>query len=231
MTMKKWLGMLLALMLLPGAGALAQDEGAVVQSSCSIVEVGEYHLVYCFAQVHNNAAQTICLDEGNLHLMNGEETLASQEVSGLWPMYIKPGEDGYLFDVVYLERGEAAPSITGIQYDVGYMTLEAPMDGQKLETQARVEVSDESGRMYVVCEMTNPTAEDAFNPTLGLGLYTEGGQMLYADGVRLKDIGIPAGGRVKVRFDVETEVAEQWRSYGVTPAMAAANAVFSTVED
>ena len=43
----------LALALMTGVPALAQDEGAIVQSSCNIVQSGEYVLVYCFAQVHN----------------------------------------------------------------------------------------------------------------------------------------------------------------------------------
>ena len=115
--MKKTATLLLMLAMMLGMGALAQEEGAIVQSSCNIVQSGEYVLVYCFAQVHNNSDQTICLDEGSLYLMNGEEMLARSRISRLWPSFLAPGADGYLFDIVTLETGgEGAGmlSVTGL---------------------------------------------------------------------------------------------------------------------
>ena len=55
--------------------------------------------------------------------------------------------------------------------------------------------------------------------------------MVYADGMRLQDIGIPAGGSVMVRFDVEDELAAQWRSYDALPTQVRASAMFSANED
>lgn len=225
--------MLLALVLalMPSVPALAQDEGAIVQSSCNIVQSGEYVLVYCFAQVHNQSDQTICLDEGTLYLMNGEEALAETRVSRLWPPFLAPGADGYLFDIVSLEPGGGLPTITGLQYDVGYMTVNPAYAGQVLEAQARIELNDVTGRMSVVCEIANPTDEDAFGASAAFGLYTDAGQMVCADGMRLQDIGIPAGGSVMVRFDIEEELTEQWRSYDALPTQVRASAMFSANED
>ena len=225
--------MLLALVLalMPGALALAQDEGAIVQSSCNIVQSGEYVLVYCFAQVHNNSDQTICLDEGTLRLMNGEQALSENRVSRLWPSFLSPGADGYLFDIVSFEPGEGVPAITGLDYDVGYMTVNPAYAGQALEAQARIELNDVTGRMSVVCEIINPTDEAAFGASAAFGLYTDAGQMVCADGMRLQDIGIPAGGSVMVRFDVEDELAAQWRSYDALPTQVRASAMFSANED
>ena len=225
--------MLLALVLtlMTGMPALAQDEGAIVQSSCNIVQSGEYVLVYCFAQVHNNSDQTICLDEGTLRLMNGEQALSENRVSRLWPSFLSPGADGYLFDIVSFEPGEGVPAITGLDYDVGYMTVNAAYAGQALEAQASLEIDDVTGRMSVVCALANPTDETAFGASMAFGLYTEAGQMVYADGMRLQDIGIPAGGSVMVRFDVEDELAAQWRSYDALPTQARASAMFSANED
>ena len=69
--MKKWLAALLLALLLP-ACALGDSEGVIVQSSCNIVQSGNYYLAYCFAQVHNNASTVICLDRGTFDLQNGE---------------------------------------------------------------------------------------------------------------------------------------------------------------
>ena len=225
--------MLLALVLtlMPGVPALAQDEGAIVQSSCNIVQSGEYVLVYCFAQVHNQSDQTICLDEGTLYLMSGEEALAETRVSRLWPSFLAPGADGYLFDIVSFEPGGGIPAVTGLQYDVGYMTVNPAYAGQALEAQARIELNDVTGRMSVVCEIANPTDEAAFGASAAFGLYTDAGQMVCADGMRLQDIGIPAGGSVMVRFDIEEELTEQWRSYDALPTQVRASAMFSANED
>ena len=223
--------MSLALALMLGTGALAQDEGTIVQSSCNIVQSGEYYLVYCFAQVHNNTEETICLDEGNLYVMGGEEAIGSERISRLWPSMLAPGQDGYLFNIVTFEPGAGIPSVTGLNYDLTYMTLNPAYGGQALDAQARIEVNDITGRMSVVCEVSNPTDEDAFGAMLATGLYTDAGQMVYADGLQLSDIGIPAGGRVLVRLDVDEELAQQWASYDALPTQAHVNVMFSTNED
>ena len=232
--MKKTATLLLMLAMMLGMGALAQEEGAIVQSSCNIVQSGEYVLVYCFAQVHNNSDQTICLDEGSLYLMNGEEMLARSRISRLWPSFLAPGADGYLFDIVTLEtggEGAGMPSVTGLQFDLSYMTVDPAYGGQPLETQGRIEIDDRTGRMSIVCEISNTTDEDAFGAMVEAGLYTEGGQMLYACGTQLKDVGIPKGGTMLLRFGVEEELVEQWSGYGMTPAYALTSAVFSDNED
>ena len=63
---KYWVWIALAAMLLCGAVGLADSEGVIVQSSCNILQSGEYYLVYTFAQVHNNSDSIICLDQGTL---------------------------------------------------------------------------------------------------------------------------------------------------------------------
>ena len=66
---------------------------------------------------------------------------------------------------------------------------------------------------------------------MALGLYTDDGTMVYADGTTLQDVGIPAGGTVLVRFDVDDVFVKQWQSYGVMPTQANTNASFRKDED
>ena len=230
-TARMLIGLTLAMML--GTGALAQDEGTLVQSSCNIVQSGEYALVYCFAQVHNNTDQTICLDEGSLHVMNGEETLASERLTRLWPPFLAPGQDGYVFDIATLASGgEAAmPTVTNVSYDLTYMTVNTAYGGQALEAQAYMEVSDGTGRLSAVCAITNTTDRDVFGATVAVGLYTDAGQMVFADGLTLGDVGVPSGGTVLVRFDVDEALTQQWRSYNALPTQAYAQAMVTAQED
>ncbi|MBE5799950.1 MAG: hypothetical protein E7321_08380 [Clostridiales bacterium] len=226
--MKKFLTIALLIIFALAAPAYAEEPGVIVQSSCSIVESGEYYLVYCFARVHNNSDQVLCLDEGTFQIFSGEEPVAVEDVSQLWPYFVAPGADGYLFDIVPFE---SMPQVTGLEYTVRYLTINSAYAGEALDTQSYVEIDDESGEMSVVCEISNPTDADAYNAAISIGLYTDAGQMVYADGRNLQDVGIPAGGKVLVRFGVESALAEQWMSYDALPTQVHTNAMFRTSSD
>lgn len=227
--MKKMLAIVLLMVLwaLPMAAARG-EEGTIVQSSCSIVQSGEHYLAYCFAQVHNHTDQVLCLDEGMFRLKGGEETIAADEVSSLWPQFVAPGADGYLFDIVQFD---SMPQVTGLEYDIQYLTISPAYAGEAMQTNAHVELDDESGALSVVCELINSGDTDAYNPMLAIGLYTDAGQLIYADGRNLKDVGVPAGGRLLVRFDVEYMLWEQWSSYGAVPTLVRAEAMYRTGSD
>ncbi|MFR2150113.1 MAG: hypothetical protein ACLS7Z_05995 [Christensenellales bacterium] len=177
----------LALALTPTC-ALGDSEGVIVQSSCNIVQSGDYYLAYCFAQVHNNASTVICLDQGTFDLQSGETLLSTSEVSQIWPYFLSPGEDGYLFDIVSFEPDEngnpVIPSITGISYNVTYLPVDNAYASYDLSAVSEIE-QDVSGDVSVVCRLTNSTDMDAYNPTVALGLYTDNGAMLYSDGTTL----------------------------------------------
>lgn len=230
--MRKVFALLLALMM--GAGCAAADsEGTVAQYSCSIVQSGEYYLVYCFAEVHNDSNSTICLERGSFDLQSGEQLLATEEVSQLWPYFLAPGEDGYLFDIVSFEPGEngaVVPQVTGVSYEVQYMTVGENVLSRDLSCVSRIE-QDVYGGLDVICELTNGTEDIAYDPTVAFGLYTQEGSMIYADGMTLKDVGIPAGGTTLVRFRIDDVFVKQWDSYGVKPAEARVNASFGADND
>ena len=227
--------LILALLVLFAAvPAMGDSEGVVVQKSCNIVQSGQYYLAYCFAQIHNNSSTVICLENGTFDLQNGETILSTSEISQIWPYFVGPDEDGYLFDIVSFEPDEngspVLPTITDISYDIHYMAVDAAYASKDLEAISTIE-TDAAGDAYVVCRLTNSTDMDAYNPTVALGLYTDDGTMVYADGTTLQDVGIPAGGTILVRFDVDDVFVKQWQSYGAMPTQANTNASFRKDED
>ncbi len=233
--MKKRAAALVMTLLLAALAAvcLADSEGVVVNSSCNIVQSGEYYLVYCYAQVHNNSPEIICLEQGTFELHSGEQLLASQPVTQLWPYFINPGEDGYVFDVVAFEPGESGavvPAVTDLVYDIQYMTVNTQYASRDLSAVAELERGD-NGELRVICHITNGTEVDAFAPTIAFGLYAENGRMLYADGATLQDVGIPAGGTLLMRFPVDEDLVAQWDSYGMSAAEARVSAAFRNDED
>lgn len=234
MKIRKWIGILLALAAVTLAPcALADDEGVVVQSSCSIVQSGDYYLVYCYAQVHNQSDQIICLERGTFELRNGDQLVADEEITQMWPYFVEPGEDGYLFDVVAFEPNEdgvVVPAINGLEYFVQYMTVDAQYAGEKLQCAPRIE-HEPDGSLYVICELQNATQIPAYDPSVAFGLYTDSGAMIYANGMTLQNVGIPAGGTTLVRFRVDDVFVSQWNSYGVSVAQVQAKAIFRNDAD
>ena len=172
--------------------------------------------------------------EFKTRLQSGETLLSTSEVSQIWPYFLSPGEDGYLFDIVSFEPDEngnpVIPSITGISYNVTYLPVDNAYASYDLSAVSEI-TQDVSGDVSVVCRLTNSTDMDAYTPTVALGLYTDDGTMVYADGTTLQDVGIPAGGTVLVRFDVDDVFIKQWQSYGAMPTQANTNASFRKDED
>ena len=234
--MKKMLALLmLAAMLLSASAGLADAEGVIVQSSCNIMPSGEYVLVYTFAQVHNNSDEIICLDQGSFELHSGEQMLASQRVTRMWPYFLNPGEDGYFFDIVSFEPDEDGaammPNVTAIDYNITYMTVASEFASSDLSAVSELKMDEEQGSMRVLCEITNTTDVAAFDPVVSFGLYTDAGQMIYADGLTLTGVGIPAGGTVLARFDVDAAFVSQWKSAGAVPTQAHVTASFRVESD
>ena len=226
--MKRWIAAVLV-MLLFAVPAMAEEEmGTIVQSSCSIVQDGEYYLAYCFAKIRNDSDQVLCLDEGTFYLVNGDEEIASEEVSQLWPYFLAPGTEGYLFDIVPF--GEM-PQITGIDYDLRYLDIHSAYAGTTLKTQGHVELDEDRNALSVLCEVVNPSDTDAYDPMVVMGLYTDAGQLVYCDGRNLKDVGIAANGKLMVRFYVEPMLVEQWMNYGALPTQVQTSAMFRTGSD
>ena len=226
--MKKMIALALMMMLALVSMASAEEMGTVVQSSCSIVQSGDYYLAYCFAQVHNNTDQVLCLEDGTFSLTSGEDVISHEDVSKIWPYFVAPGEDGYLFEIVPFN---SMPQITGLSYDLQYLTVHPDYAGVKLDAQTRVELDEGSGVLSVVCELSNPLDVEAFEPVVAIGLYTDAGQLLYADGRNLQDIGIAPYGKLLVRFDVEPDMTQQWISYDALPTQVKVNAMFRTGSD
>ena len=62
-------------------------------------------------------------------------------------------------------------------------------------------------------------------------MYTEEGQLVYADGRALNGVGSAPQGKVLVRFEVEPEMVEQWISYNALPTQVQVNAMFRSGAD
>ena len=216
----------LALLALAAALPVLADPGAnVIQSSCSIMEADNSFIVYCYAQVYNGTSNVVCMEKGSFELRSGDDMLVSGSVEQMTPYFLKPGESGYLYDAAVLDRaeGEGVPSITGLSYNINYYTVDDAFANRDLVVTGEQQ-REPDGSLAGLLRVQNPREEEAWSPTLAVGLYTEGGALLYCDGRTLENVGIPAGGEMTVRFDISKLFAERWAEYGADPAQVKATA-------
>ena len=202
------------------------DEGAtVVQSSCSIMEAENNVILYCYAQVYNGTGNVVCMEEGQFELRSGDDILATGSVEQMTPYFLRPGEEGYLYDAVVLDSAGdgSVPAVTGLSYDIRYYTVDDAYANRSLTVEGET-LKEEDGSLAVLLHLSNPHKEEAWSPTMAFGLYTEGGALLYCDGRTLENVGIPSGGEMTVRFDVSRSFAERWAEYGADPAEVRATA-------
>ena len=208
------------LLMLVAALPVPADEGAsVIQSSCSIMEADNSFIVYCYAQVYNSTRNVVCMEEGSFELRSGDEILVTGSVEQMTPYFLKPGETAYLYDAAVMDwtEGEGIPYITGLSYNITYYTVDDAFANRDLVVTGEQQ-REPDGALAVLLRVQNPLEEEAWNPTLAFGLFTEGGALLYCDGRTLENVGIPAGGEVTVRFDVSRLFTERWAEYGADPA-------------
>lgn len=200
-------------------GALA--DLSVVQTSCNILVYGDECRVYCCAQVHNDSNGLTGMESGVFQLMNGDEVIAEESVDRLWPYFLDPGKDGYIFgsSVFYPdENGNLeVPTITGLVYQLIPMDVPVATENHRLEASMQIEKT-QAGGYELICELTNMEEETAWNPLVSYGLYTSGGSMLYADGITLNGLGIRSGSTIELQFTVNAQIVSQWAGYGVEPA-------------
>ena len=104
----------------------------------------------------------------------------------------------------------------------------------------------------VICEKYGGVFPSAYEDILalpGIGSYTAGAIGSSAFGLQVpavdgnvyrvasrffgirEDVGIPAGGKLLVRFDVKSTLVEQWMSYGALPTQVRASATFRSGSD
>ena len=72
---------------------------------------------------------------------------------------------------------------------------------------------------------------DAYNLPVAFFLFRRTPAIPYSHYTTLQDVGIPAGGTVLVRFDVDEAFVTQWQSYGAMPTQVHTNAAFRHDED
>jgi len=209
----------LCLMLLPAGIASASLN--VVQTSCNILMGEDECRIVCCAQVHNDSDHLAGLEHGFFRLINGEEVIAEEGIRRIWPYFLDPGGDGYVFETVTFYPDEdghlEAPAITGVTFELNDMNVPLTVENNRLNTEMHIERTETDGYI-MACTLKNDAMETAWNPQVSFGLYTEDGLLLFADGKSLDNIGISGGNQIEIQFIVNPQIVAQWGEYGVEPA-------------
>ncbi|MBR1709378.1 MAG: hypothetical protein IJ719_11180 [Clostridia bacterium] len=218
--MKRFLAVLAAFLMVSFM-ASAEDTIRVVQTACNILVYGDECQVFCCAQVHNDTNRILGIESGTVRLLYEDTVVAEEEVERLWPYFLDPGGDGYLFQLIRFlpdaQGNPVIPAITGVIYDLNTMNVPATMQNQMLESTLEIERTQNGGYAIVV-SAKNAGEETVWDTMITYGLYTSGGSLLYADGESFDQMGISPGSQLEKRFSINSQIVAQWENYGVEPA-------------
>ncbi len=72
----------------------------------------------------------------------------------------------------------------------------------------------------IILTVTNSTDKTVYDALLVVGVYDQDGTLLYADDDVIYRVGIPAGGTLEYRLDVNTDIVAYWKANSIQPISA-----------
>ncbi len=221
--MKRFVSLLMALCLtLCCSAALAAGKLEVTQETYVAVESYGSCTGYLYAEITNTGNSNAEFDSGVLEVLseNGDVTDTSAIYSA-YPNVLAPGEKAYLVERIYAEDGVQLSEIADHSLSVLGKTSKDEAAAH-LDASAVVEAYEGwDGTDYrIILTVTNSTDKTVYDALLVVGVYDQDGTLLYADDDVIYRVGIPAGGTLEYRLDVNTDIVACWKANSIQPISA-----------
>ena len=224
--MKKFFILLLALLLLCST-ALADASLQVVNTMYQIIPYYDSAIGVYYAEVVNNGDTLICLDDerSRVEVMDSEgNVVLSEEIWNTTPAVLAPGETGYVVPFrMYMDEVDVSAltdyAIHLYAEEATYFdpTAYLPVDG--ISAEFRVETDDWGDAVTTLyTTFTNTSDQVAYNFNFVLGVYDEGGALIYTCDASTFDVGVPVGESVIVRSKIDEVITSYWAENGIVPA-------------
>ncbi len=211
---------LMVAMLVPAALAAGQmtleKEAFLVLPSYGTTVYGYY-----FAEIQNTGDTALKLQDAVLILKGKEgDELKKREWFNSYPQVINPGESAYISVYDYLDTEEAKDEITSYSFDIKGSTKSYLKTTRYATADAayQLEQGSYSNRAYVTAVIKNETGAPCYNPSAVVVLRDAESELLYVDSTTLYGAGIPAGGEILVRVEVNSTIVDHFVDQGIEPA-------------
>lgn len=211
---------LMVAMLVPAALAAGQmtleKEAFLVLPSYGTTVYGYY-----FAEIQNTGDAALKLQDAVLILKGKEgDELKKREWFSSYPQVINPGESAYISVYDYLDTEEAKDEITSYSFDIKGSTQPSMKTTMYTVEDAayQLEQGDYSNSAYVTALIKNETDVPCYNINAVIVLRDAEGELLFVDSTTLYGAGIPAGGEILVRREIDSSIVDHFVDQAIKPA-------------
>jgi len=220
--MKKGMALLVSMaLMMSAAAALAAGRTTVTQEAFYVRPVSSYYAGEIYAEITNTGDKPVVYNGGMIELYNPDgDAIESSNIYNCYPAILGPGETGYLYQTTYVKEAEERKYI-----DDYMLTVTGKAENEKVTVRMQSEGSyGEFKRSkywtdYTVFALvTNDTDELLREIRVVFALFDESGNLLYADSVEPRYVGLPPGATIEVRQTVDSRIVEAWDAEGIQPA-------------
>lgn len=207
-------------LLLASAPALGAGKLTVNQERMSISDAYGTVIVDIYAEVENTGDQTAAFSAGLVELFGADGSfIDSTDYVYSYPSILAPGERGYLYVSIYPENVESVSDIADYALTVTGKGSNAASGLLKAAGRYEPNVQEAYWTTnYMVAEVTNDTADTAYDIYCVFALKDADGKLLYCYYTTAYSIGIPAGSTIIMRTSVPDSTLEALAADGLVPA-------------
>lgn len=222
--MKRFVICLLALVLLLSTGALpvsAAGKLSVVQEAFYVLPYLDYHAGYVYAEVRNIGDKPVEFNGGLLELYDPEgNSIEAENYLRCYPDFLDAGETGYMYMQQSVKEATDKSFIDDYLLTItGKGAKENPVI--RMQTADAKLVTEDSAywsRSYFYADVTNTSADIAYEFYVVFALKDAEGKILYADSCNPSYVGLKPDNTVQIRLSVDSDLIEYFAANNITPS-------------
>ncbi|MBO4367777.1 MAG: hypothetical protein J5859_03610 [Clostridia bacterium] len=211
--MKKLFSVILTLALLTVCVTPAFAAGKLETVSDVLYVTEGYSSVYCYAygEVENTGDKTVYYKDGLVEVFDeDEEVLKSYDWLSCYPECLEPGEKAFLIGSFSLDSGVSKDAVA--DYDITPSKASSGDNCHRLPAEITYKIVKEtySTYEYLIATVTNDTSSTIYNAVITMALKDADGNVVWASGNSVYNIGIPGGQTIEYRNQINYDTVIQY---------------------
>ncbi len=203
--MKKLFSVILTLTFLFACVTPAFAAGKLDTVSDVLYVTDGYSSVYCYAygELENTGDKTVYYKDGLIEVFDeNEDVLKSYDWVSCYPECLEPGEKAFFIGSFSLDSGVNKDAVA--DYDISISKASSGDDCHRLPAEITYRVVKEtySTYEYLIATVTNDTSSTIYNTVIAMALKDADGNVVWASGNSVYNIGIPGGQTIEYRNQI-----------------------------
>ncbi|NMD38535.1 MAG: hypothetical protein GYA87_07660 [Christensenellaceae bacterium] len=224
--MKKFLALLLIILLFLPNLAFAEDALQVVDSNIFIV--GKNYGLY-FAKVENKSDKPVLYEDGVLDMLDEKGNIVSSDKYIMPRQYhgiINPGEYAYIKTTL---SGDSAN--VNLKTQLNIKSRESKNEYAVFESETTFKYASPYGNNYIYATFTNTSDKTLYGIGCSAALYDADGKIIFCDDKWILEIGVHPNTSTTVRFDIHSSLLDYFKENNIVPVKADAVIRYAIKDD